>query len=107
MNKGRVLASGDLRTLKQSINDMVWRIPATGSGTDIKMPHIYGGSQMNRDGLVTRVLAYSCPAPDAVKTEPTLEDVYLYYMHQDQLIQNTPDLFSSVGGHDGSAGGLG
>ncbi|WP_249900404.1 ABC transporter ATP-binding protein [Paenibacillus sp. PK3_47] len=106
MKKGRVLASGDSRTLKQSLHGKVWRIPAAGTGTDLKVPHIYGGSQMNREGLETRVLSYTRPAPYAVETEPSLEDVYLYYMHQNQLVQDSSGRSHPLDGHGGLAGGL-
>ncbi|MFC3748320.1 ABC transporter ATP-binding protein [Paenibacillus sp. GCM10012306] len=106
MKKGRILASGDPGTLKQSINNIVWRIPEMSPDADLKVPYIYGGSQMNRNGLETRVLSYTRPAPHAEEIGPTLEDVYLYYMHQDQLNQDTPDMKDRFGGHDRLAGEL-
>lgn len=107
MKKGRLLASGDSGSLKRSIHNMVWRVPAVNPGADIDVPYIYGGSQMNGDVLETRVLSYTRPAPHAVGIEPSLEDVYLYYMHQDKLIQGPPGQNNGFGGHDGLAGELG
>jgi ABC-2 type transport system ATP-binding protein len=104
MKQGRVLVVGEVEQLKQSINGLVWKVPIKESHTPLNNPHIYGSSLQTKEGLVSRVLSYSSPAPQSIPLEPTLEDVYLYFIHQEKLKGVSEDEHNEPNEQSGWAG---
>lgn len=76
---GKIILSGDLQTLINSVNGKVWLSDQPNS--DEALQNDYGISNINKkeNGVSLRIVSDEKPFDNAVRATPTLDDVYLYY----------------------------
>ena len=80
MKKGRFILQGSGEELLNKVKNEVWicRI-ANHEWTEFETTHCIANSHALSDVVEARVISHGCPCEGAIKTEPTLEDLYLKY----------------------------
>lgn len=76
---GKIISSGDLQTLINSVNGKVWLSDQPNS--DVALQNDFRISNINKteNGVCLRIVSDEKPFDNAVRTTPSLDDVYLYY----------------------------
>lgn len=104
MKHGRVLAVGKVNELKEALTGLIWKVPKD-TNNSFSFPHIVGSNNMNNDGFEeTKVISNVAPSSQAIQADPTLEDVYLYHIHKDQLNTDSSNISMNLNGRDGWTG---
>ena len=79
MRKGTVLRRGSSSELMASMSGRVWQIEC-GQSTALDLSEKYKTvymNQLNGNIYQVRIISDECPAPEAINSEPELEDYYI------------------------------
>ncbi|MEW8955089.1 ABC transporter ATP-binding protein [Clostridium sp.] len=80
---GEILTQNSLNELLRSIDGMVWRIKVSEDKyLNIERKYIVSNVFRTSSSIEVRIISDEKPLEDAVKEEPTLEDLYLYYFNE-------------------------
>lgn len=80
MNKGKLLCFCKNEDLVNSLEGMVWEcLVEEGELSIIKDKYITGNIIRRSEGMEVRVISETKPISNAVKVQPVIEDVYIYY----------------------------
>jgi ABC-2 type transport system ATP-binding protein len=83
INKGRKLQHAAPEKLLQTLEGMVWQwVVPSESLPALKQKHIVSGVVRRQDGIQVRAVSEAAPASDAQPVAPSLEDVYLHLVSQ-------------------------
>ncbi|MEK5239028.1 ATP-binding cassette domain-containing protein [Paenibacillus sp. FSL L8-0470] len=91
MKQGRILAAGAVNQLTEPVEGLIWKMNVDYSGlATLQDKYICSSSNRSSDGIEVRVLSSTPPSAWAEPVYPTLEDVYLYLIHQDEIKGESP-----------------
>lgn len=76
---GKIILSGDLQTLINSANEKVWLSDQPNSDEALQNDFRISNINKTENGVSLRIVSDEKPFANAVRTTPTLDDVYLYY----------------------------
>lgn len=76
---GKIISSGDLQTLINSVNGKVWLSDQPNSDEALQNDFRISNINKTENGVSLRIVSDEKPFANAVRTTPTLDDVYLYY----------------------------
>lgn len=84
MKKSRLLMSGTVEQLTESMNNYVWSCRVSAREAE-EWNARYCISNLKHEGnqMELRIVSKERPVPDAVSVAPTLEDLYLYYFQDE------------------------
>jgi ABC-2 type transport system ATP-binding protein len=83
INKGRKLQHAAPEKLLQTLEGKVWQwVVSSESLPALKQKHIVSGVVRRQDGIQVRAVGEAAPASDAQPVAPSLEDVYLHLVSQ-------------------------
>lgn len=89
LQKGRLIQQGTLTELLRTIEGFVWNIN-TATETEvtniIRTFKVSNVQQQSTGGYRLRVISDQKPFPDATQTQPSLEDVYLWYFTEESYV---------------------
>ena len=84
LNKGKIENRGNSGTLVKEIEGQVWECQMkSASVDDILANYVVSNQKHEAEGTVLRIISKEPPTAHAKKVQPTLEDLYLYYLRQD------------------------
>lgn len=76
---GKIISSGDLQTLINSVNGKVWLSDQPNSDEALQNDFRISNINKTENGVCLRIVSDEKPFDNAVRTTPSLDDVYLYY----------------------------
>lgn len=79
LRNGRIISSGNLQTLINSVNGRVWLSDQPSSEEALKNDFRISNINKIENGVCLRIVSDDKPFDNAVTTAPSLDDVYLYY----------------------------
>lgn len=80
LKDGQLLKQNSPKALARGIEGKVWTVTVTDETVEEKLNHLKISNMMrDHEGIHLRVIDDERPDPSAVKIEPNLEDVFLYY----------------------------
>lgn len=84
LNKGKIENRGNSETLVKEIEGKVWECQMESTSVDdLSTNHVISNQKHEAGGTVLRIISKEQPTPNAKKVQPTLEDLYLYYLRED------------------------
>lgn len=85
MKDGRLIHRGAPEVVTQEAKGLVWECKVDTKAAERYMERYNVGNLKNTgDQTVLRIISDACPCEGAVETEPTLEDLYLYYFSEEE-----------------------
>lgn len=83
MKKGKVVEQGSVRQVTEGIKGKVWEYVAE-QAEAFRINDTFAVSNLKNEGdkVRLRIVSDACPFEGAVKVDPGLEDVYLYYFEE-------------------------
>lgn len=86
LRKGQLIASKSIPDWLCSIHNKVFEMKVSPEDLpNIEASYLIGNLYHAIDGITARLIAEKDPPPQSKPVEPVLEDVYLYYNHDDYL----------------------
>ncbi len=76
---GKIILSGDLQTLINSVYEKVWLSDQPNSDEALQNDFRISNINKTENGVSLRIVSDGKPFDNAVRTTPSLDDVYLYY----------------------------
>lgn len=84
MKKGELIHSGKPEDILKSIRGLVWDCEVPNDKVDAySQKHIVSNLKNSGEYTVLRIVSGEKPCDNAVRAEPTLEDLYLYYFEKE------------------------
>ncbi|VXC52937.1 ABC transporter ATP-binding protein [Bacillus sp. 349Y] len=84
LNNGRIENRGSSLELVKEIEGQVWECSLHPSSVDeVLANYTISNQKHDSDNIVLRVISKEKPTEQAMKAQPTLEDLYLYYLKED------------------------
>ena len=85
MKDGRLIHRGAPEVVTQEAKGLVWECRVDTKSAERYVEQYNVGNLKNTgDQTVLRIISDACPCEGAVETEPTLEDLYLYYFSEEE-----------------------
>ncbi len=85
MKDGRLIHRGAPEVVTQEAKGLVWECKVDTKDAERYVERYNVGNLKNTgDQTVLRIISDACPCEGAVETEPTLEDLYLYYFSEEE-----------------------
>lgn len=85
MKAGRLIHRGAPEVVTQEAKGLVWECKVDTKDAERYVERYNVGNLKNTgDQTVLRIISDACPCEGAVETEPTLEDLYLYYFSEEE-----------------------
>ncbi|MDG5789072.1 ABC transporter ATP-binding protein [Evansella sp. AB-P1] len=84
MKEGELIQHNTLESLLERINGRVWNVVVTKEELPtIQREYKIGNIQRNEKGIEIRIIHDTKPFPNALQVPASLEDVYLYFFHEE------------------------
>ena len=85
MKDGRLIHRGAPEVVTQEAKGLVWECKVDSKDAERYVEQYNVGNLKNTgDQTILRIIADKCPCEGAAETEPTLEDLYLYYFSEEE-----------------------
>ena len=92
INDGRLVTHTTPEALLSEVEDLVWTCVVPSSDLPaLSERHLVSTTIRRADGIHARVVAPQPPTPDAVTSQPSLEEAYLYAISRDNLSRTSND----------------
>lgn len=87
MKDGVIIHQGAPEEIIRAVKDFVWEVKVSAKDADnYTLAYIVANLKAEGNDTILRIVSDKKPAPDAVNTPPTLEDLYLYYFGKEEEI---------------------
>ncbi|MBX4263744.1 ABC transporter ATP-binding protein [Clostridium estertheticum] len=89
MKEGSIIAQGDMKKLLSKVIGKTWSCLADSKEVEeLRSTYLFSNEKISGEKVELRIISETKPSPSAIQTEPTLEDLFIYYFGEVNEIAN-------------------
>ncbi|MBU3215794.1 ABC transporter ATP-binding protein [Clostridium estertheticum] len=89
MKEGSIIAQGDMKKLLSKVIGKTWSCLADSKeAEELRSTYLFSNEKISGEKVELRIISETKPSPSAIQTEPTLEDLFIYYFGEVNEIAN-------------------
>ncbi|NNU74976.1 ABC transporter ATP-binding protein [Clostridium estertheticum] len=89
MKDGSIIAQGDMKKLLSKVSGKTWCcLSDSKEAEELRSTYLFSNEKICGEKVELRIISETKPSPSAIQTEPTLEDLFIYYFGEVNEIAN-------------------